>query len=81
LHSVEKQRTPGDKSSIKKSKEKKLDRVEENLKEANQKMQMTKMGSMFVVMFATISLFAILTNVYDGVVVAKLPFEPLALLT
>eukprot|EP01112_Ceratiomyxa_fruticulosa_P016260 TRINITY_DN4885_c0_g1_i3.p1 TRINITY_DN4885_c0_g1~~TRINITY_DN4885_c0_g1_i3.p1 ORF type:complete len:211 (-),score=55.62 TRINITY_DN4885_c0_g1_i3:148-780(-) len=61
-------------------KDKKLTRIEDQLKEANRDLSMSKMKSTFVVGFAMISLVGFLNSYFDGIVVARLPFEPIGFL-
>jgi len=68
-------------SQATKIKDKKVDRFEESLKNANRDMAMVKMKSTFVVGFALLSLIGVLQYNFDGKVVAKLPFEPISILT
>ncbi|EGG19239.1 hypothetical protein DFA_02024 [Cavenderia fasciculata] len=63
-----------------KGKDKKLERLEDSLKQANQQMTFSKMKSMFAVAISMISLFSYLNSLFNGVVVCKLPFEPIGFL-
>eukprot|EP01133_Synstelium_polycarpum_P001160 gene1160-1329_t len=60
-----------------KGKDKRVEKLEEQLKTANKDMSVGKMKSMFAVAISMISLFSYLNSVFDGKIVAKLPFEPI----
>jgi len=62
-----------------KPKVRRIDRYEENLKAANRSLSYVRMKSTFAVMFTLISLYGLLNSGYDGIVVARLPFEPMSL--
>mmetsp|Transcript_9690 Transcript_9690/g.16811 ORF Transcript_9690/g.16811 Transcript_9690/m.16811 type:complete len:178 (+) Transcript_9690:71-604(+) len=62
--------------SKQKQKDRKIDRYEESLKNANRDMSMWKMKSMFGVGLTFVLLYYALNTIYDAKVVAKLPFEP-----
>eukprot|EP00008_Paramoeba_atlantica_P004422 CAMPEP_0201486084 /NCGR_PEP_ID=MMETSP0151_2-20130828/10149_1 /ASSEMBLY_ACC=CAM_ASM_000257 /TAXON_ID=200890 /ORGANISM="Paramoeba atlantica, Strain 621/1 / CCAP 1560/9" /LENGTH=152 /DNA_ID=CAMNT_0047870519 /DNA_START=80 /DNA_END=535 /DNA_ORIENTATION=- len=59
-----------------KGKGKQIDRFEDSIKNANQSLFMASMKSKAVVTVSLVLLYAVLNSVFDGVVVAKLPFEP-----
>eukprot|EP00475_Leptophrys_vorax_P029379 TRINITY_DN4309_c0_g1_i3.p2 TRINITY_DN4309_c0_g1~~TRINITY_DN4309_c0_g1_i3.p2 ORF type:complete len:183 (-),score=63.79 TRINITY_DN4309_c0_g1_i3:39-587(-) len=63
-----------------KTKEKKINTLEEQLKVKNRDMSMVKMKSTLFVAFIMIGVFGLLNNLFDGIVVAKLPFEPIPLI-
>jgi len=63
----------------KKSRDKRTTQYEQQLQDVNRDLNMTKMKSMFAVGVAMISLFGVLNGHYGGQVVAKLPFEPIAI--
>jgi len=63
-----------------KSKVKKVDRMEEALKDLNRDLSLTKMKSMFAVGISMIGLFGFLNSMFDAKVVAKLPFEPISII-
>jgi len=67
-------------SSSSKIKDKKIGRFEESLQNANRDMATTKFKSTFAVAFSMIALFGVLNSTFDGIVVAKLPFEPISLI-
>ncbi|KAI1289967.1 Calcium load-activated calcium channel [Halotydeus destructor] len=58
---------------------KKLEREEEKLKNHNRDLSMVKMKSMFAIGFAFTALLSMFNTIYDGRVVAKLPFHPIAM--
>lgn len=59
---------------------KKLGALDEQLKAKNRELSVTKMKSTMFIGVVMIGVFGLLSNLFDGVVVAKLPFEPFALL-
>lgn len=59
---------------------KKIERQEERLKNNNRDLSMVKMKSMFAIGFAFTSLLSMFNSIFDGRVVAKLPFVPISLL-
>lgn len=61
-----------------KRKSKKIDRFESTLKTANQSLSTVKMQSGAVVALTTLIVFGILSTIFEGKVVAKLPFVPIA---
>ncbi|XP_074379814.1 uncharacterized protein LOC141720991 [Apium graveolens] len=64
------------KLSLKKSKTKKIDRFETNLKESNRDLSMFKFKSGAVVALILFVVFRFLSNLFEGKAVAKLPFVP-----
>eukprot|EP00455_Lapot_gusevi_P044230 TRINITY_DN5493_c0_g1_i1.p1 TRINITY_DN5493_c0_g1~~TRINITY_DN5493_c0_g1_i1.p1 ORF type:complete len:181 (-),score=75.89 TRINITY_DN5493_c0_g1_i1:63-605(-) len=62
------------------SKEKRVKDLEEQLKTKSKDMAMVKFQSTFFVMITLIAIFGMLNNVYDGLVVGKLPFMPIPLI-
>ncbi|KAI3688057.1 hypothetical protein L1987_81763 [Smallanthus sonchifolius] len=66
-----------DPTSLKKSKTKKIDRVETSLKESSRDLSLFKFKSGAVVAFVLFVVFGLLNSLYDGKAVAKLPFVPL----
>lgn len=62
------------------SQKKKLERQEEKLKTNNRDLSMVKMKSMFAIGFAFTALLSMFNSIFDGRVVAKLPFVPISLL-
>ncbi|KAM7500290.1 hypothetical protein LguiA_024704 [Lonicera macranthoides] len=64
------------KISIKKSKTKKIDRVETSLKESSRDLSLFKFKSGAVVALVLFVVFGFLNNLFEGKAVAKLPFVP-----
>ena len=56
----------------------KIERDEERLKGTNRDLMLVKMKSMFAIGFAFTSLLSMFNNIFDGKVVAKLPFTPIS---
>ncbi|VVC34416.1 Hypothetical protein CINCED_3A002283 [Cinara cedri] len=63
--------------SVDKQQKKKIERVEEKLKINNRDLSMVKMKSMFAIGFAFTALLSMFNNIFDGRVVARLPFTPI----
>merc|ERR1712002_1081109 len=59
---------------------KKLERQEEKLKNNNRDLSLVKMKSMFAIGFAFTALLSMFNSIFDGKVVAKLPFVPISLI-
>lgn len=57
---------------------KKIEREEERLKNNNRDLSLVKMKSMFAIGFAFTALLSMFNSIFDGRVVARLPFVPLA---
>eukprot|EP00118_Oscarella_pearsei_P026408 m.309858 g.309858 ORF g.309858 m.309858 type:complete len:185 (+) comp48326_c0_seq1:19-573(+) len=55
----------------------KIEKAEERLKSVNRDLSMVKMKSMVVISFSFMSLMGMFNTLFDGRVVAKLPFEPI----
>ncbi|CAH3037480.1 calcium load-activated calcium channel-like [Pocillopora verrucosa] len=55
---------------------KKMERVEEKLKNHNRDLSMVKMKSIFAIGFTFTALIGMFNSIFDGRVVAKLPFVP-----
>jgi len=66
--------------SKQKVKDKKVAQLDERLRSKNKDMAMVKFKSMFFVALTLLSVFAFLNNMFDGQVVAKLPFTPFPLI-
>ncbi|GAY32705.1 calcium load-activated calcium channel [Citrus sinensis] len=64
------------KISTKKSKTKKIDRVETSLKESSRDLSLFKFKSGAVVALVLFVVFGLLNSLFEGKVVAKLPFKP-----
>jgi len=63
-----------------KQQKKKLEREEEKLKNHNRELSLVKMKSMFAIGFAFTALLSMFNSIFDGRVVAKLPFVPISLI-
>lgn len=75
--SVEKRKeTHGD--SLDKSAKKKIERDEEKLKNNNRDLSLVKMKSMFATGFAFTALLSMFNSIFDGRIVARLPFTPIS---
>lgn len=61
--------------------DKKLKRMEAELKSFNFDMMKLRMGSMFIIGLFFIFFMSIFSSVFQGVIVAKLPFEPIRLIS
>lgn len=61
-----------------KNHKKKLERQEEKLKSNNRELSMVKMKSMMTISFAFMALLSMFNSIFEGRVVAKLPFEPIS---
>ncbi|XP_003744900.2 calcium load-activated calcium channel [Galendromus occidentalis] len=61
-----------------KASKKKLERDEERLRNNNRDLNFVKMKSMFAIGVAFTALLSCFNNIFDGRVVAKLPFVPIA---
>ncbi|XP_074654876.1 calcium load-activated calcium channel-like [Tubulanus polymorphus] len=57
---------------------KKIERQEEKLKNHNRDLSLVKMKSMFAIGFAFTALLSMFNSIFDGRVVAKLPFVPIS---
>jgi len=64
--------------AIDKSAKKKLERQEEKLKTNNRDLSFVKMKSMLVIGFTFTALLSMFNSIFDGRVVAKLPFHPIS---
>jgi len=60
-----------------KQQKKKLEREEEKLKNHNRDLSLVKMKSMFAIGIAFTALLSMFNSIFDGRVVAKLPFVPI----
>jgi uncharacterized membrane protein (DUF106 family) len=67
-------------SIIVKNQKKKLEREEEKLKTNTRDLSLVKMKSMFAIGLAFTALLSIFNSIFDGKVVAKLPFTPISFL-
>ncbi|KAH7441298.1 hypothetical protein KP509_03G032800 [Ceratopteris richardii] len=64
-------------SSTKSSKVKKMDRLENSLKESSRDLSFAKFKSGGVVAIVLVIVFGLLNSLFEGKVVAKLPFSPI----
>ncbi|KNC22307.1 hypothetical protein FF38_07296 [Lucilia cuprina] len=64
--------------SLDKSQKKKIERDEEKLKNNNRDLSLVKMKSMFATGFAFTALLSMFNSIFDGRVVAQLPFTPIS---
>lgn len=76
---LEKQREAG-MDGADRSQKKKLERQEEKLKNNSRDLSLVKMKSMFAIGFAFTALLSMFNSIFDGRVVAKLPFTPISLM-
>ena len=67
----------GDTANLDRSKKRKIEQDEEKLKNTNRDLTMVKMKSMFAIGFAFTALLSMFNSIFDGRVVAKLPFTPI----
>merc|ERR1711915_582368 len=72
-----KKEAQGGSATLDKNKKKKLEQDEEKLKNTNRDLTMVKMKSMFAIGFAFTALLSTFNTIFDGRVVAKLPFTPI----
>ena len=75
---LEKKKEGGE--STDRSQKKKIERQEEKLKNNNRDLSFVKMKSMFAIGFAFTALLSMFNSIFDGRIVAKLPFTPISLL-
>ncbi|KAJ1530663.1 hypothetical protein ONE63_005534 [Megalurothrips usitatus] len=68
--------THGD--TLDKQLKKKIEREEDKLKQNNRDLSLVKMKSMFAIGFAFTALLSMFNNIFDGRVVARLPFLPIS---
>ncbi|MCL7024477.1 hypothetical protein MKW94_021459 [Papaver nudicaule] len=76
---LEVMKTVETKVTTKKSKTKKIDRVETSLKESSRDLSLSKIKSGVVVALVLFVVFGFLNSLFEGKAVAKLPFSPAAL--
>ena len=69
--------THGDTANLERSKKRRIEQDEEKLKNTNRDLTMVKMKSMFAIGFAFTALLSMFNSIFDGRVVAKLPFTPI----
>jgi hypothetical protein len=77
IYEVEKRKEAhGD--SLDKQQKKKIEREEERLKNNNRDLSLVKMKSMFAIGFAFTALLSMFNSIFDGRIVARLPFVPIS---
>lgn len=64
--------------TLDKQQKKKIEREEERLKNNNRDLSLVKMKSMFAIGFAFTALLSMFNSIFDGRVVARLPFVPIS---
>merc|ERR1712126_686738 len=64
--------------NLDRSKKRKIEQDEEKLKNSNRDLTMVKMKSMLAIGFAFTALLGMFNSIFDGRVVAKLPFTPIS---
>ena len=74
---LEKKKEAHGDSTLDRTQKRKMEREEERLKSTNRDLMMVKMKSMFAIGFAFTSLLSMFNSIFDGKVVAKLPFTPI----
>merc|ERR1712025_1445701 len=75
---LEKKKEAHGDSTLDRTQKRKMEREEERLKSTNRDLMMVKMKSMFAIGFAFTSLLSMFNSIFDGKVVAKLPFTPVS---
>merc|ERR1712109_193729 len=75
---LEKKKEAHGEATLDRTQKKKMEREEERLKNTNRDLMMVKMKSMMAIGFAFTSLLSMFNSIFDGKVVAKLPFTPLS---
>jgi len=75
---LEKKKETHGEATLDKTQKRKMEREEERLKSTNRDLMMVKMKSMFAIGFAFTSLLSMFNSIFDGKVVAKLPFTPIS---
>ncbi|XP_047319144.1 calcium load-activated calcium channel-like [Impatiens glandulifera] len=79
LETMKTDSTPSSKLNLKKSKTKKIDRVESTIKESSRDLSLFKFKSGAVVALVLFVVFGLLNSLLEGKTVAKLPFIPIRL--
>lgn len=64
--------------TLDKQQKKKIEREEERLKNNNRDLSLVKMKSMFAIGFAFTALLSMFNSIFDGRIVARLPFVPIS---
>ncbi len=74
---LEKKKEAHGDATLDRTQKRKIERDEERLKNTNRDLMLVKMKSMFAIGFAFTSLLSMFNNIFEGKVVAKLPFTPI----
>merc|ERR1712109_382688 len=75
---LEKKKEAHGEATLDRTQKSKMEREEERLKNTNRDLMLVKMKSMFAIGFAFTSLLSMFNSIFDGKVVAKLPFTPVS---
>jgi uncharacterized membrane protein (DUF106 family) len=75
---LEKKKEAHGEATLDRIQKKKMDREEDRLKTTNRDLMMVKMKSMMAIGFVFTSLLSMFNSIFDGKVVAKLPFVPIS---
>merc|ERR1711894_829995 len=75
---LEKKKEAHGDATLDRTQKRKMERDEERLKSTNRDLMLVKMKSMFAIGFAFTSLLSMFNSIFDGKVVAKLPFTPVS---
>ncbi|KRZ75441.1 Transmembrane and coiled-coil domains protein 1 [Trichinella papuae] len=67
-------------NEIERSNKRKLEKQEERLKVSNRDLSQFKMRSMFAIGLAFTALLTTFSSIFEGITIAKLPFEPISLM-
>merc|ERR1712227_511437 len=73
---LEKKKEAHGEATLDRTQKRKMERDEERLKSTNRDLMLVKMKSMFAIGFAFTSLLSMFNSIFDGKVVAHLPFVP-----
>jgi uncharacterized membrane protein (DUF106 family) len=74
---LEKKKEAHGEGNMDRSRKRRIEADEEKLKNTNRDLTMVKMKSMFAIGFAFTALLSMFNTIFDGRVVAKLPFTPI----
>ena len=75
---LEKKKEAHGDSALDRTAKRKMEREEERLKNTNRDLMLVKMKSMMAIGFAFTSILSMFNSIFDGKVVAKLPFTPVS---
>lgn len=78
LRSTVEKRKEAHGDSLDKQQKKKIEREEERLKNNNRDLSLVKMKSMFAIGFTFTALLSMFNSIFDGRIVARLPFVPIS---